>query len=326
MWTVFNMKFFLGRSHTFWIVHPKTGTVRKIPLTNMGLGALFLIGVSFATFMGALTIDKYTGGLVNVADELKHRWALKEKENLLKKQRVLEATVVALQRQNEETKRINARVENKLYDLQGLLGDVAGKVEGKSLKAAAKGLFKRASHTFSGHAQVGAKAVGIVQQRRNLQKLDHIVRQLKGLPLSSPVPGGVVTSRFGYRQSPFGGAQARFHHGIDISLHHSPTVRSAGAGVVRSVERNSGYGLVLDIQHSRNVVTRYAHLASTNVNIGQRVKAGEVIAAGGSSGRSTGRHLHYEVRIRGRTQNPETFMNLSKEIQMVLKSEMIRRG
>lgn len=310
------MKFFIGRSRTFWVVHPKTGTVRKLPVTAIGLSLILLVAVSVTTFAVTLTLDRYTGGLISVADAIKLRWADHERAELLNRTKSLEATLASLQKQDEQTKKLNARVVSKLEDLQGIIGDVAPDQRVKQADKNHKSLLKPASLTAP--KSVPTKTVTVLQQRRNLQKLVHILRQLKSLPLSNPVEGGLVTSRFGYRQSPFG-LGTKFHQGVDISLHHTTAIRSAGDGVVKSVGTNTGYGLVIDIQHSRNVTTRYAHLAWAKVKEGQRVKTGDIIAAGGATGHATGKHLHYEVRVRGRSQNPETFMNLSRRLQLVLK-------
>jgi murein DD-endopeptidase MepM/ murein hydrolase activator NlpD len=114
-----------------------------------------------------------------------------------------------------------------------------------------------------------------------------------------------VTSAFGWRADPITG-QRRFHAGIDLRMAYGEDVRSAGGGVVRSVGEQSGYGLTVVVDHGRGLETRYAHLSSTDVRVGDAIAAGQVIARSGNSGRTTGAHLHFEVRADGRAVDPRT--------------------
>ena len=118
------------------------------------------------------------------------------------------------------------------------------------------------------------------------------------LPLSSP-----VSSAFGWRSDPFHGL-TRFHAGVDIAAAYGREVPAAGAGQVVFAGVQGGYGNTVVIEHPGGVRTRYAHLASTQVEIGERVKAGAVIGRVGSTGRSTGSHLLFEVLQDGRPVDP----------------------
>jgi murein DD-endopeptidase MepM/ murein hydrolase activator NlpD len=146
--------------------------------------------------------------------------------------------------------------------------------------------------------------------------LDAYLSLLKSVPLG--VPGmGYVNSHFGYRWSPFGGG-VRLHEGVDFSLPNGSQVLSTADGVVREVKRCRTYGLVVDIEHSNRVVTRYAHLSRAFVTEGDKVCRGEIIALAGSSGRSTGPHLHYEVRVDGTPRDPMRFLALSQRLNELL--------
>ena len=114
---------------------------------------------------------------------------------------------------------------------------------------------------------------------------------------------GWLTSKFGYRRSPFTG-QREFHKGLDISAPTGTPIYASAGGKVVKVERDHGYGKNIMVDHGNGVVTRYAHLSKYAVKKGEGVKRGQLIAYVGNTGRSTGPHLHYEVRVNGVPVNP----------------------
>ena len=125
-------------------------------------------------------------------------------------------------------------------------------------------------------------------------------------PLTSPaIPlPGRVSSAYGMRKDPING-DMKMHKGTDIPMPYGADVRTAGAGTVVSVADVKGYGLQVEIDHGDGVTTRYAHLSSAAVHPGDTVARGQVIAAAGNSGRSTGAHLHFEVLAQGRAIDPQ---------------------
>lgn len=119
---------------------------------------------------------------------------------------------------------------------------------------------------------------------------------------------GMVTSEFGYRKDPFTG-QTKGHSGIDLGAPKGTPVRAALPGTVYVVRyANSGYGYHVMVDHGGGFVTLYAHCSKILVTEGQKIEAGAVIAEVGSTGRSTGNHLHFEVRIGGEKQNPRSYL------------------
>ena len=118
---------------------------------------------------------------------------------------------------------------------------------------------------------------------------------------------GWVSSRFGYRVSPFT-KEKEFHSGLDIVTRNKAPIVSPADGIVASVSREYGYGNILTINHGNGLKSRYAHLTKSLVKKGQYVKRGEKIALVGSSGRSTGPHLHYEVYLKGVPVNPSRYI------------------
>jgi len=137
-------------------------------------------------------------------------------------------------------------------------------------------------------------------------KLEEDQRRRDHTPSIIPVRG-FLSSRFGYRRDPFTG-QRRFHEGLDIVAPVGMPIVAPADGRVKRVKWESGFGLVLEIDHGYGIVTRYAHTSRVLVRPGQVVKRGQVIAYVGNTGRSTGPHLHYEVRINGRPTNPLKFI------------------
>jgi len=129
-------------------------------------------------------------------------------------------------------------------------------------------------------------------------------------PAGGPMlPGGRVSSGFGWRTDPFNG-QVRFHSGTDVKMAYGRDVQSAAAGRVSFVGEQSGYGLVVKIDHGNGLETRYGHLSQTAVQVGETVGSGQLVARSGNSGRSTGPHLHFEVLENGRAVPPETMGQL----------------
>lgn len=130
---------------------------------------------------------------------------------------------------------------------------------------------------------------------------------ISSTPSLRPVNGGNVTSRFGYRESPFGG-RTEIHKGFDIAGSAGTPIRAGGDGIVSFVGDKGAYGKTIIISHGHGIVTQYSHLSSYKVSSGDRVKRGQTIAGMGSTGRSTGNHLHYEVHLNGVPVNPQKYM------------------
>jgi murein DD-endopeptidase MepM/ murein hydrolase activator NlpD len=145
--------------------------------------------------------------------------------------------------------------------------------------------------------------------------LDRYIEQLKVIPFGIPAVGD-VSSPFGVRVSPFSHS-LRMHEGVDFSLSRGSSIYSSAFGKVVNVERSSTYGLFIDVEHNGRLVTRYAHLSRALVTPGQPVSRGQVIGLAGSSGRSTGPHLHFEVLVDGKQRNPSRFLALAQELKRI---------
>jgi murein DD-endopeptidase MepM/ murein hydrolase activator NlpD len=127
------------------------------------------------------------------------------------------------------------------------------------------------------------------------------------LPNSSPVMAGYNSSSYGWRIDPFNGHKA-FHEGLDFPANTGTPILAAADGIVTTAERTADYGNIVKISHGSGLETRYAHASKILVKVGERVTKGQVVAHVGSTGRSTGPHLHYEIRLHGNSLDPRQYL------------------
>jgi murein DD-endopeptidase MepM/ murein hydrolase activator NlpD len=139
---------------------------------------------------------------------------------------------------------------------------------------------------------------------RNLEKS---FRDSEHTPSIYPVVGK-INDDFGTRDNPFGGSSSEFHAGLDIDGNKGDLVVAPAKGIVSKASYQGGYGNLIEIDHGNGLTTRYGHLSEIGVEIGQEVARGQEIGKVGSTGRSTGPHLHYEVRIDGEAVNPRSYL------------------
>lgn len=118
---------------------------------------------------------------------------------------------------------------------------------------------------------------------------------------------GTITSNFGYRGNPIGGGTG-FHEGLDIAVDYGTPVQATAAGEVTAAGWVDGYGNLVEVDHGNGFVTRYGHNSMVLVVVGQKVHTGDILALAGSTGRSTGPHVHYEVRVQGTPTDPLLFL------------------
>ena len=151
----------------------------------------------------------------------------------------------------------------------------------------------------------------------SLDTLESVRKAAKFLPHGTPAPGQRISSRFGSRKDPFTGRRA-VHGGLDFKAKRGTSVIATASGKVTKAGRLGGYGKLVEIDHGGGITTRYAHLSRIEVRVGQRVTRGVRIGKVGSTGRSTGPHLHYEVRRKGRVLNPIHYVRLAKHLKPYL--------
>jgi murein DD-endopeptidase MepM/ murein hydrolase activator NlpD len=141
----------------------------------------------------------------------------------------------------------------------------------------------------------------------------------KTIPTTMPVAMGYYSSNYGYRLDPITGRNT-FHTGVDLIAPHGTPVAAAAGGVVSAVAYVPEYGNIVDVDHDNGLTSRYAHLHKSLVKVGDVVLKGQNIAQVGSTGRSTGPHLHFEVREKGIPLNPNKFLSLGKNDSMYINA------
>lgn len=150
-----------------------------------------------------------------------------------------------------------------------------------------------------------------------LDALDRLKTEARRLPLANPAPGRSVTSPFGVRTDPLLGTAA-LHSGMDFRAPTGMPAKVTAPGVVVKAGWNGGYGRMVEVDHGNGFATRYGHLSKISVTVGERLDAGDVIGKTGSSGRSTGPHLHYEIRRNGEAIDPLRFLRVGKKVARYL--------
>ncbi|MEM9556425.1 MAG: peptidoglycan DD-metalloendopeptidase family protein [Acidobacteriota bacterium] len=215
--------------------------------------------------------------------------------------------------ENSELRAVNQRFEGSIRELEDQLDDYQQRIHKLAIVAGLEQL------SPTGEAGIGGvdPLAGVEDPFESLQirlaELEMGVEQVQGefderhlrlssMPTKSPVKG-LLTSGYGHRRDPFTKRRA-FHRGIDIVAPHGREVEAPGDAVVIKAGRVAGYGNVVYLSHGFGITTRYGHLSKILVEPGQRVSRGEPIGQVGSTGRSTGTHLHYEVRVDGNAVNP----------------------
>jgi murein DD-endopeptidase MepM/ murein hydrolase activator NlpD len=181
---------------------------------------------------------------------------------------------------------------------------------------------------FFGARQKPVRDPRFTRMLNALERMEALETALAGIPTSMPAATGLMSSRFGYRSDPFNGGAA-MHAGLDFKGPAGTPILAAADGKVTSAGWQGGYGKCIEITHANGLVTRYAHLSGLAVAVGQEVKRGVQIGRMGSTGRSTGSHLHFEVRINGSAINPLKFLEANPdvlEIQAIAGNRSAGRG
>jgi murein DD-endopeptidase MepM/ murein hydrolase activator NlpD len=189
-----------------------------------------------------------------------------------------------------------------------------------SMRAAQGGPLEKLSTSADGSTDPRFERLGL-----SLARMEALEEGLDGIPQVVPADGGIITSGFGYRSDPFTGGGA-FHPGLDFKGVYGAPIHSAAEGTVSFVGQIRGYGNVVEVSHGNGLVTRYAHMSHTMAKAGQKVAAGDVIGKIGSTGRSTGPHLHFEVRINNSVVNPRPFLERAPDVLEEARGTLASRG
>lgn len=285
-----------GRSYTFFIASNGTGGMRRVSVPFYALPLLVTLAV-----VGGITVAAAAGSYSRML------WKAANYNSLRREQDNLKQQYVQLQTQVKDT-------NQRLNSLQSLAGEVAMAYGITRFKQTPFGLNDSTGDTDPAFQQS-------LDEFSYLQKNAAVVTLSGGgvrlLPASQfsavgIVPSlwpvmGEITGHFGERLDPFSGEGA-FHAGLDIASHYGDPVRATADGDVTTVEQRAGYGRLIILDHGFGLTTWYGHLSRFNVEAGTHVRRGDVIGYEGDSGRSTGPHLHYEVRINNTPVNPWRYL------------------
>lgn len=191
-------------------------------------------------------------------------------------------------------------------------GETPNPIPNESSLNSSDTLLLPSSHTHTSSAMGGPdiKALRSVPYMGDYPKqMTKLLSMLRQVPMGRP-HSGEVSSRFGPRSNTFGNRTQEFHHGLDFRGTTGEIIQATADGTVLFAGRQNGYGLVVKIKHGYGYSTVYGHLSKIDVSVGQAVKANQSIGKLGSTGRSTGPHLHYEVRYHNETLNPEQYLSI----------------
>lgn len=297
---------FFGRFHIV-IFREKRGTPRKLQLKGWMLMALGLTLTLLVAGNIVLLKNFALSGSLEKSLSLTEKSAHEQKSQLLN----LSQKLISLQKDVTRIRDFDSKLRVMINLEQENIMSVAPR--GGPGQDVAKGylplyrqeLLARKMNEFLRQLSVEAR-MEEVRQQEIIQRLRANRDVLEATPSVWPT-GGWVTSGFGWRVSPFTGKR-EFHKGLDISGPNGTPIYAPSRGVVAFIERDPAYGLVVNLTHGSGLVTSYSHLSRVGVKVGQVVQRGELVAYIGDTGRSTGPHLHYEVRISGIPVNPMRYI------------------
>lgn len=289
-----------SKHYTFFVASSRSGAMRRMRIPAYALHVMAVFAV-----VGGITV------LAAVGSYSRMLWKATSYNSLRRDQDNLKQQYEALQTQVKDT-------NQRLDSLQSLAGEVAmaygitrfrqtpfGLSDADSTVAAQDDDSYQASLDEFSYLQKNVTAVAMSAGGTRLLPANQL-SSLGIVPTLWPVVGE-ITGHFGERMDPFSGEGA-FHAGLDIASHYGDAIHATGDGVVIEADERSGYGRFVVIDHGFGVSTCYGHLSAFNVQVGMHVRAGDVIGFEGQSGRSTGPHLHYEVRIYNTPVNPWRYL------------------
>ena len=221
--------------------------------------------------------------------------------------------------ENADLRTVNQGFETSIRDLEQQVADYQQRIHKLAIVAGVTELSPSEEGGIGGPGPEYGLAMGsqmaalentLIEMNTGMQmlerKLDERHSLISATPAVPPVRG-LMTSGFGYRRDPFDGSRA-FHSGIDIVAPAGKEVLATGDGIVTRAGRIGGLGNAVYISHGFGFQTRYGHMSRIHAKVGQKVKRGDVIGLVGSTGRSTGTHVHYEVHVDGRAVNPRGYI------------------
>ena len=233
---------------------------------------------------------------------------------------VAQADLEALRDENQDLRNVNQSFEDSIRSLEQQLADYEDRTRQLAIVAGLESTSETVGAGIGGESvptdlqSGGYDLQGLESRAGHLSgqldaveaKLEERLRWISSTPAITPAKG-IITSGFGYRRDPVHGSRA-FHRGVDIAAAPGKPVRATADGIVTRAGRIGGLGRAVYLAHGYGLTSRYGHMSEVAVEPGQKVKRGDVIGYVGSSGRSTGYHLHYEVHVDGKPINPLAYI------------------
>lgn len=283
--------------YTIMIVPHAKAQLRKIHLSKN-----FLIYVSVV--LGLLLISSVF--VPHLFFKMKHQSGemslLHEENEILKNQnKEFEQSISALRQQLTDYEQKSVKFAAILGISEEIptssIGVGGGNISNLNSNPSNADIFKEEMDTLKQRSEKLDSSFKLIEERYS-----SLTKKLNCVPSIMPV-SGIIGYNYGWRKDPFTGKRD-FHRGLDIAAPRGTVIKAPADGVVTKVRRLQGYGKSITISHGNGIRTFYCHLHNYNVKVGHRVKRGDVIGYVGSTGRSTGPHLHYEVYVAGKHVNP----------------------
>jgi murein DD-endopeptidase MepM/ murein hydrolase activator NlpD len=295
-----------NRQYTLIVVSDHSQAVRKFRLPRRWLkkGA---IGAAAVLVVGLVTVTHYFT-LLSAASE--NRVLTEENSQLRSQVLLVQEKVAHVQATLDRVERFDAKLRSAVTHLQDPERNLAIGPLGAPEATAPIPASAARENPAALPGRISSLENEAHRQEASLRELSEYFEDQKSMLASTPSiwpTQGWVTSDFGVRLDPYN-ADRTMHQGLDISTPHGQAVMTPSDGTVVFNGTEGGYGKVLVIDHGYGVKTRYGHLSETFVRLGERVARGQKVAAVGNTGRSTGPHLHYEVRVNGIPENPRKFI------------------
>jgi murein DD-endopeptidase MepM/ murein hydrolase activator NlpD len=274
------------RLYAFFVAHTSRSrsTIRRICIHKRWL--------KVASFAAALIVCAALYGLVGMYREATHLRVARENERLR----------VENERQKQKLEQLKDRVD-AIEDASRRLAEKSGVAEeNASVHRGSGGPLVKMDE-----AEIATVEAHAAQLEERLKIYAAALQEQSRVPSIWPVVGE-MTDGFGGRRDPFGGYATEFHPGQDIRAARGTPIVVAADGAVTFAGWKNGYGQMIEVDHGGGLSTRYAHLSRIETTVGAQLKRGQLLGEVGSTGRSTGPHLHYEVRIDGESVNPVAYL------------------
>lgn len=320
-----NNKYSIFETHTIFYVSKKTGKTHIFRIPGFLLPTLLLFTSTIITIAISMTINyflikKDALELERIRDE--SIGLQSEVEALHSKMKNIETTVNQVTYYSEKIRKVTTRTDDRKFNsksnkqsaqnqyIENGIGpltkeeiDISNKITSlKYNSLELKSLFDLAEESELRTSKQ------LIELKKFLVEAQKNALKLLSIPDIAPVRGR-LTSTFGWRISPFNG-HGRIHWGVDIAASPGSPIFATANGVVFRVTQSDDYGKFVEIIHEKKMITRYAHTSRIYVKVGEKVKKGDIIAAVGSTGHSTGPHVHYEIEVKGKRYDPENFIVL----------------